>query len=263
MIITLTTDFGLSDPFVGTMKGVILAIAPSASIVDITHDINSYDVMEGAFILDGAYRYFPEGTIHVVIVDPGVGSARRPIAMATQGHIFVAPDNGILSFVLDSDPRPTGTSAYHITNRSLFNSQISNTFHGRDIFAPVAAHLARGAPIDSVGPLIVDYKKKLVPKPRLIRPDTLLGTALRVDKFGNIITNIRPESLKGDFAIRVAGLEIRRRVSNYAEADQGEFFAIEGSSGYIELALNQGSAAERLNVGRGAEIEVETTGTNQ
>src|ERR1700686_4838026 len=140
MIITLTTDFGVSDPFVGIMKGVILGVAPEVQLVDITHDIRSYDILEAAFLIDSTYRYFPEGTVHIVIVDPGVGSVRRPMAAAAKGPLFVAPDNGVLSLVLQSE-------AYRITNDSLFLSSVSQTFHGRDIFAPVAAHLAHGTPI--------------------------------------------------------------------------------------------------------------------
>jgi len=250
MIITLTTDFGLADPFVGIMKGVILGITPDVHLVDITHDIRSYDILEAAFLIDSTYRYFPEGTVHIVIVDPGVGSTRRPMAAAAQGHFFVAPDNGVLSPVLQSE-------AYRITNESLFLNFVSQTFHGRDIFAPVAAHLAHGTPIESVGPRILDFIKKPLPKPRT-QGDKLVGIVLRIDKFGNILTNLRLDHLGPDFTIQVAGLAITRLCSNFSEAEPGEFFAIEGSTGFIELALNQGSAADRLNVERGAEIEVET-----
>ena len=248
MIITLTTDFGLKDPFVGIMKGVILSIEPNACLVDITHDIASHDVTEARLILDSAYRYFPAGAIHVAVVDPGVGGARRPIASSVGGYFFVGPDNGIL-------PLRAHSETYHITNASLFHHPVSHTFHGRDIFGPVAAHLSRGTPIDSVGPRIVDFIRLADSTPR--------PTVLRVDKFGNIITSLRREDLSEDFAIRIAGLEINRLLSHYGEAQPGEFFAIEGSTGYIELSLNQGSAADRLHVRRGAEIEVETDEANQ
>jgi S-adenosylmethionine hydrolase len=250
MIITLTTDFGLSDPFVGIMKGVILGIAPNAQLVDITHDIRSYDILEAAFLIDSTYRYFPEETVHVVVVDPGVGSARRPMAARAKGHFFVAPDNGVLSLILESE-------AYRIMNDSLFLNSVSQTFHGRDIFAPVAAHLSRGTPIESVGPRIIDFIKRPLPRPRP-QGDKLLGIVLRIDKFGNIITNLRRHDLGRDFTIRVAGLAITRLCTSFSEADPGEFFAVEGSTGFIELALNQGSAADRLKVERGAEIEVES-----
>jgi S-adenosylmethionine hydrolase len=256
MIITLTTDFGLSDPFVGIMKGVILGIAPDAQLVDITHDVRNYDILEAAFVIETTYRYFPPETVHLVVVDPGVGSTRRSMAAVSNGHTFVAPDNGVLSLVL----KP-GAEAYEITNKSLFLDSVSQTFHGRDIFAPVAANLARGTPIDSVGRRILNFVKKPLPKPRP-QGDKLVGTVLRIDKFGNIITNLRREHLAGDFTVRVAGLEISRLCATFSDADPGEFFAVEGSTGYIELALNQGSAAQRLNVRRGAEIEVESGSLN-
>jgi S-adenosyl-L-methionine hydrolase (adenosine-forming) len=258
-IITLTTDFGLADPFVGIMKGVILGIAPEAQIIDVTHDIRSYGILEAAFMIDSAYRYFPAGTIHVIVVDPGVGSARRPIAAAAKEHTFVAPDNGVLSYILQGDAATP--AAYWIKNPSLFLNAASQTFHGRDIFAPVAAHLALGTPIESVGPRILDFVKKPLPKPRP-QGDKLVGTVLRIDKFGNIITNLKRSHLGTDFSIRVAGLSITRLCASFSEAEPGEFFAVEGSTGYIELALNQGSAADRLNVGLGAEIELESTSVN-
>jgi len=245
MIITLTTDFGLKDPFVGAMKGVILGIAPDSQIVDITHDIPSFDIVEASIVFYEACRFFPMGTIHVVVVDPGVGSARRPVALAADEsrHIFLAPDNGVLSMVLDSG------AARHITNASLFHQPVSQTFHGRDIFAPVAAHLATGKPFDSVGPIatgLVSHSSNQKP------------TVLRADKFGNLLTNVRRDQLESGFAIRAGGVEIRRLLSNYADALPGEIFAIEGSAGLIELSVNQESAAERLNLRRGAEFEVET-----
>jgi S-adenosyl-L-methionine hydrolase (adenosine-forming) len=261
MIITLTTDFGLSDPFVGIMKGVILGIAADAQVVDITHDIRSFDVLEAAFIIDSAYRYFPDGTVHVIVVDPGVGSARRPLAAAFSGHTFVAPDNGVLSFVLHTDSASLAPSVYWIENRSLCLNSVSQTFHGRDIFAPVAAHLARGTSIDSVGPRITDFVRKSFPKPRPLG-DKVLGTVLRIDKFGNIITNLRRQDLGRRFAMNVAGLSITRLCSTFSDAEPGEFFALEGSTGYIELALNQGSAAERLKIGPGAEFELESPPPN-
>jgi len=259
MIITLTTDFGLTDPFVGIMKGVILEIAPGVQIVDITHEVPSYDINEGAFMLDSAWRYFPVGTIHVVVVDPGVGSARRPIATSVNGHTFVAPDNGVLSWVFRSGAAVT----HHITNASWFNPVVSKTFHGRDVFAPVAAHLARGDALDAVGPVISDYRQLPLPEVRFLPGNRLAGTVLRIDRFGNIITNLQRKHLAGSFRIRTGTAEVRRVASNYTEGPSGEVFAIEGSTGYIELSINQGSAAERFGVRCGSEIEVETGGANQ
>lgn len=262
MIITLTTDFGLSDPFVGIMKGVIFSIAPNVQLVDVSHDIQSYDILEGACVLESAYRYFPPSTIHLVIVDPGVGSTRRPLAAWTKDYIFVGPDNGVLSLVLKPDPAERIPAVYHITNASLFQNPVSRTFHGRDIFAPVAAHLARGALIDSVGPRIVDFIKKAIPQPRPHGENSLLATIVRIDKYGNILTNLRLADLGEDFCIHIGDVDVTRICSSYAGADPGEFFAIEGSAGYVEVAMNQGSAAEKLQIRRGAEIEVETVAAN-
>jgi len=252
MIITLTTDFGLKDPFVGAMKGVILGLAPLVQIVDITHEVPSYDVTEASMVIQEACRFFPAGTIHVVVVDPGVGSARRPIALAGReketDQIFIAPDNGVLSLVSGSGV------ARHITNTGLFNHPVSQTFHGRDIFAPVAAHLATGTAIELVGPTVTD----LITHFSFQKP-----TILRVDKFGNLMTNLHRDQLRSGFVIRAGGVEIRRVLSSYAEALPGEIFAINGSVGLIELSLNRGSAAERLNLRRGAEFEVETGTVNQ
>jgi S-adenosylmethionine hydrolase len=252
MIITLTTDFGLKDPFVGAMKGVILGLAPDVQIVDITHDIPSYDVVEASFVLYEACRYFPSGTIHVIVVDPGVGSARRPIALAGKGkeagQIFIAPDNGVLSLVSDS------ATARHITNDSLFRKPVSLTFHGRDIFAPVAARLAAGIPVETVGPTVTDL---------LTFSSSRNPTVLRIDKFGNLQTNLRRNQLGIGFSIRAGDIEVRRILSSYSEARPGEVFAIEGSAGLIELCLNRESAANRLNLQRGAEFEVETGTLNQ
>jgi S-adenosylmethionine hydrolase len=227
------------------MKGVILSIAPSAQIVDISHNVPSFDVTEASIVIQDACRYFPAGTIHVVVVDPGVGSSRRPIAfrLRSTGSVFLAPDNGVLSLV--SAPG----SARHITNARLFHHPVSQTFHGRDIFAPVAAHLSLGEQFESLGPAVED----LVQLPALNAP-----TILRADKFGNLVTNLRLRQLAAGFVIRANGTEIRRLLSSYSEAMPGEVFAIEGSSGFIELSINQSSAADRLNLRRGAEFEVET-----
>jgi S-adenosylmethionine hydrolase len=256
MIITLTTDFGLSDPYAGVMKGVMLSIAPDAQLVDLTHDVRSYDILEAAFLLEHAYRYFPEGTVHLVVVDPGVGSARRPLAASARHHMFVGPDNGVLSFALYPEPKSPVPSAHHITNVSLFLNPVSRTFHGRDIFAPVAAHLARGMAIESVGPRVSDFIRLPFPTPRPYRRDSVIANVVRVDKFGNVITNLRRENLQGSFCIEIAGFKVTDLFSNYAEAKAGELFAIEGSTGYIEIALNQGSAANKLDIHSGVEIAV-------
>ena len=258
MIITLTTDFGLGDPFVGIMKGVILGIAPDVQIVDLTHEIQSYDIAEAAFLVESSFRYFPAGSIHLVVVDPGVGTTRRPIAAHAREHYFIAPDNGVLWPLLHPESPSAVPAVYRITRESLFRQPVSNTFHGRDIFAPVAAHLAQGTPIDSVGERVADYASAPLPKPRPSGEKGLAAGILRIDKFGNIITNLRRRDLKAGFTIRIGGLTISRVCRTFAEAAPGELVAVEGSTGYVEIVMNQASAAERLQAVRGMEIEVET-----
>jgi S-adenosylmethionine hydrolase len=258
MIITLTTDFGSRDGFAGIMKGVILGIAPEVQIVDLTHDLGSFDIGEAAWVVNSAYRYFPEGTIHVVVVDPGVGSTRHPIAAFAHGQYFVGPDNGVFSFVLHTDPTADIPPVHRISNPGMFRAPVSRTFHGRDIFAPTAAYLARGTPLESVGERVPDFITRSLPKPRPRGDQGLLAHVVRIDKFGNIQTSLRRHDLGSEFTIFIAGLAISRLRGSFSEADPGEFFAIEGSTGFIEIALNQGSASARLNVVRDSEIEVET-----
>jgi len=257
MIITLTTDFGWSDPFVGIMKGVILGIAPQAQIVDITHDVGAYDITEAAFVVSSSYSYFPAGTVHVVVVDPGVGTVRRPIAALARNHYFVAPDNGVLSFVLHSEAEPP-PAVHHISNKELFRGPVGHTFHGRDIFAPIGAYLSTGIHLDSVGEPVSDFISSPFPKAEPRGEGQLIARVVRIDRFGNVITDLRPSDLGTDFNIRIRGLDVKRLCRTFAEGEPGEVFAVEGSTGFIEIALNQGSAAHRLQVLRGEEIEVET-----
>jgi S-adenosylmethionine hydrolase len=184
------------------------------------------------------------------------------MAASANGHIFVAPDNGVLSLILQTDAAASRNDTFEITNKTLFPGPISRTFHGRDIFAPVAAHLARGTPLESVGPRLVDFVKLSIAVPH-VQDGALRGTVLRIDKFGNLITNLRPTDLGQKFSLTVGGLSITKLCGSFSEAKPGELFAIEGSSGRVEVALNQSSAAERLKVGRGAEIKVETGPVNQ
>jgi S-adenosylmethionine hydrolase len=240
------------------MKGVILGIAPDVNLVDITHDIHSYDILEAIAVVDSFYRYFPPETIHVVVVDPGVGSSRRPIAAYAKGQYFVAPDNAVLSSVLSSEATQAVPLVYEITNEALFQHTVSHTFHGRDIFAPTAAHLANGTSVESVGGRIVDFAVRALEMPHSNGAHNVRAKVLRIDKFGNIITNLRPEHLRNEFCIRIAGIEVNRRCNSFSEARAGEFFAIDGSAGFVEIAVNQGSAAERLKIGPGAEFDVES-----
>ena len=249
MIITLTTDFGLRDPYVGIMKGVILGIAPEASLVDITHDVGSHDVAEGAFALASSFRYFPPGTVHLGVVDPGVGSERRPIAASDGRYMFVGPDNGLFSLCLDEN-----ATMHQITNDAHFLTPVSETFHGRDIFAPVAARLASGTALEAVGPPISDFLKlTLCDSPFVVH----------IDRFGNIVTSLRPQDLSPKSVLCISGTRVGSVCRNYAEGRPDELFMVVGSSGFIEVAMNRGSAADRLEVSRGLEFEVETGRKNQ
>jgi S-adenosylmethionine hydrolase len=256
-LITLTTDFGLSDHFVAVMKGVIAGIAPPALVVDITHDIAVYNVAEAAFVISEAWPYFPTGTIHLVVVDPGVGSSRRPILAEAGGHFFVAPDNGVLSMVFDAAPHKVRV----ISNARMMLSQISRTFHGRDVFAPAAAHLANGMPPAKFGKLIHDCLRLDVAANRHIGGNCWRGSILKIDRFGNLITSFPIERFSNiktrPFEVRVGREKIHRLALNYAETEIGEIFVIVGSSGHLEIAANQASAAERLGCGAGAPLELE------
>jgi S-adenosylmethionine hydrolase len=253
MLITLTTDFGTSDHFVGAMKGVILTIAPRVTIVDITHGITPFDINEAAFTISQAWRWFPKGAIHVVVVDPGVGTARRPILVEAGGHRFIGPDNGVLTMIFEEFARARVRA---IENPKLMLKDVSRTFHGRDVFAPVAAHLARGVAAARVGKLIHDAVRSVGLAPVSTKKNSWIGRVLKVDRFGNLITNFRADILSEPFELQVGSEVIRRLVQNYAECAEGEVAAILGSSGFVEISVNQGSAAERLGCAAGAEIEL-------
>jgi S-adenosyl-L-methionine hydrolase (adenosine-forming) len=259
-LITLTTDFGLNDHFIGTIKGVILGIAPDARIVDICHSVQAFDVLDGALTLSQAYTYFPSGTVHMVIVDPGVGTARRPILVTTERHHFVAPDNGVLSLVYDREER---LSVRHVTAEHYYLQPVSNTFHARDIFAPVVAYLAKGVDAGRFGEEITDFVRFSAPKPKPADGNTLRGVVLKVDRFGNLITNITPqdapllfEPTPPPFKITVGKREITEIKSAYAQGAPGEVFGILGSMGYLEIAANRGPAAQILGVGKGTDVSI-------
>jgi S-adenosylmethionine hydrolase len=259
-IITLTTDFGLNDHFVGTMKGVILDIVPEAEIVDICHSVQAFDVLDGALTLAQAYSYFPTGTVHMVIVDPGVGTARRPIIASSDKYHFVAPDNGVLSLIYGREDR---IHVRHVTSEHYFLQPLSNTFHGRDIFSPVAAYLAKGVDTEKFGEEISDFVRFNAPTPKPVDARTVRGVVLKVDRFGNLITNITPENLPVLFAAQVPSFKIavgKREVTElkttYAEGAPGEVFGILGSMGYLEIAANRGPAAQLLGVGKGTDVTV-------
>ena len=263
-LITLTTDFGLSDHFVGTLKGVILNIAPEAEIVDICHSVQAFDVLDGALTIAQSYSYFPSGTVHLVVVDPGVGTARRPILVTSERHHFVAPDNGVLSLVYGREER---LHIRHVTAEHYYLQPVSNTFHARDIFAPVAAWLAKGVDSEKFGEEISDFVRFNAPKPKSVSGNTLLGVVLKVDRFGNLVTNITPQdapmlfaSEPAPFKISVGKHEITEIHSNYSGGALGAVFGILGSTGYLEIASNRGSAAKIVGTGKGSEVTVSLEG---
>lgn len=251
MAIAMLTDFGTSGYFVGAMKGSILSVAPDALIIDITHDIPNHDIGSGAFTLAACYRDFPVGTIFIAVVDPGVGSDRRAIAVEAGGRIFVAPDNGILSFVFNSGD---GFEAYAIENECYFGPRRSTTFHGRDIFAPVAAHISLGVPLADLGPAVTDTVMIENLSPLLSNTGELIAEVIDIDRFGNLVTNLRPKDLHGHFHITLNGNLITRVCRSYDEAGPDELFLIEGSAGFIEISLNKASAARRTETGVGQKL---------
>ncbi len=259
-VVTFTTDFGLDDPFVGIMHGVVLSIHPETRIVDICHAIPSFDVLDAAWTIAQAYRFFPRRTVHVIVVDPGVGSARRPILAETDDYIFVAPDNGVLSLIEAREPKLT---VRHITADRYFLQPVSQTFHGRDIFSPVAAWLSKGVAPAEFGPEVSDHVRLPLPAVERVGETSLRGVVLKVDKFGNLITNLSEQEAPALFAtipprvkLLIAGHTITRVCRSYADGGDDDFFGILGSSGYLEIAARQASAAEKLAAGVGAPVGV-------
>jgi len=254
-IIAFLTDFGTQDHYAGTMKGVVLGICPDATLVDVTHDIPAHDVMGGALELAASYKYFPPGTIFVVVVDPGVGSARRGLAADTGDYKFVAPDNGVLTGVLRETP---AKKVVELTERRYARPTVSRTFEGRDRFAPAAAWLAKGIQLTALGRPLNEVQRLEMPAPEA-SAESIRGTVMRVDRFGNLVTNIDRklvERLGGDIAIEAGGKAIGRLVATYAELPTEGVGALFGSTDHLELAAPSASAAERLALARGAAVIV-------
>jgi S-adenosylmethionine hydrolase len=254
-LITLISDFGLRDPFAGIMKGVILAINPEARLVDLTHQVESFDVLDGALALAQSYPCFPRGAIHLVVVDPGVGSERRPILVSAAEAYFIGPDNGVFELVYQ---RESHFEVRHITAVEYLRKPVSKTFHGRDIFAPVAGWLSTGIDPQKFGGTITDYVRLRIGKPERASPSLVRGAVLRADKFGNLVTNFTAEHLPAgmSFCLLIGGRRVTRLVSSYAAGGPGEIFAIVGSAGFVEIAARQTSAAEMLGVSPGAEVRL-------
>ena len=256
-VIALLTDFGSADHYAGTMKGVILQICPDVTLVDITHDIPAHDVMAGALELAATFKYFPSGTIFVAVVDPGVGSARRGVAVDTGDYRFVAPDNGVLTQVLRETP---AKKIVELTERRYARPTVSRTFEGRDRFAPAAAWLAKGTQLPALGRPVAEIQKLDIPLPDA-EGDTIRGVILRVDRFGNLVTNIDRKTVEkfgqgGGIAIDAGGRRIERLVATYAELPADGVGALFGSTDHLELAAPSASAADRLGLARGAGVTV-------
>ena len=268
-VITLTTDFGLDDPYVAAMKGVILTISPEATIVDISHAVRPQAIEQGAFLLASAWPYFPHGSIHVGVVDPGVGTERRALAVRTPAATFVGPDNGLLSPALPDEAReaawghdqpvpvrlPEGYRAVSLTSEAYFRQPVSSTFHGRDIFAPVAAHISLGVALEELGPPVEEVLA-LAPFRARHQPDgSLRGRVIHIDVFGNLVTDIRCEDLPTEGpTVEVAGRRIVGLSLTYQE--DAEIVAVVGSSGYLEIAAPKASAAELLGAALGMPVLV-------
>ena len=258
--ITLLTDFGTEDYFVGAMKGVILTRSPQAVVVDITHAIPPQDVQTGAFMLSAVYADFPAGSIHLAVVDPGVGSDRRPILVEAANYLFVGPDNGLFSIVLDRNP---DAQVRHLINVQYFLQDRSSTFHGRDIFAPVAAALAEGVPPADLGPILLDPVRIGFAEATIQADGALAGRVLHVDHFGNCVTNLAWDQLQPlltarSFCLRVKEHEIRKLLRSYSEAatDPGTPFLIAGSAGFLEISVCCSSAARALNIAVGEPVRL-------
>ncbi|HXM96318.1 MAG TPA: SAM-dependent chlorinase/fluorinase [Candidatus Dormibacteraeota bacterium] len=256
-IITLTTDYGTHDQLVGTLKGVILKINPDVTIVDITHNVVPYDLLDGALTIGSAYSYFPPKTIHLVVVDPGVGTERRPLLVSAQNQYFVGPDNGVLSVIYEREQ--DNLVVRHASAEHYYLQPVSKTFHGRDIFAPVAAWLSKGWQTSAMGEEIQDYKRFALPRPKEAE-GSAQGVVMRVDAFGNLVTNFRAEDLPessqngGALNLKIGTHSVSRLVDTFARGGNDEPVAYVGSSGYLEIAVNKANAARKLGSGRGTPV---------
>jgi len=251
-VVTLLTDFGLDDAYVGTLKGVLLGINPDVRLVDLTHTIPPQDVRRAALLLEAAWQFFPQGTVHLAVVDPGVGTARRPIAVQAGGHYFVGPDNGLLGFCFDLP----GARGVVLANPRYRRRRVSRTFHGRDVFAPAAAHCSRGGRLTALGPPLRSPVRLPRPEPRR-RGARVDGEVLLVDRFGNLLTSLRGRELPGPVdrgVLRIGGARLRGLVGTYAERPRHALGAVIDSSGCVEVFVREGSARERLGLKPGARV---------
>jgi S-adenosylmethionine hydrolase len=258
-IVTLLTDFGLADHFVASMKGVMLGLNPNLTFVDISHLVPRHDIRSGAFTLGQAFGCFPAGTVHLAVVDPGVGTARKALAATAGAQYLVAPDNGLISRVLESEPE---ARVHEITAEHYFRKPVSATFHGRDVFAPIAAWLTRDIGIEQLGPPLAAPVRLPQPALKRLRENLIQAEVLAVDQFGNVITSLRPEDIatpgggRRAFRILAAQREISTYRQTFGEGAAGELFVVPGSAGYLEVVVRDGSAASTLNLAAGSAIGV-------
>ena len=255
-VITLTTDFGLSDHYVGVVKGVIYGLHPEAHVVDLCHLIEPYDVLGGALTLAASYRFFAPGTVHLVIIDPGVGTARRPLLVQAESWWFVAPDNGVLELIYQRHRH----RVWELQAEQFALQPLSNTFHGRDVFAPAAALISKGTPAEQLGDPTDHVERLIIPQPRVAGNGVRQAAVLKVDRFGNLITNLDPADLPTKFVLTVNESRVTVLRPSYGAAAPGELFAIAGSSGYLEISMNQASAAEATGACAGSPIDVASGG---
>jgi S-adenosyl-L-methionine hydrolase (adenosine-forming) len=252
-IITFTTDYGLHDHYVASIKGIILGVNPDARLVDISNLVPPQDIFTGAFTLGRAWSCFPYGTVHLAVVDPGVGAVRRGLAVDAGGHFFVSPDNGILSYVFEENP---GFEAYEITAEHYYRKPISPTFHGRDIYAPIAAWISKGVPLHQIGNQLQDPFRLQLPAIKKVKETLIQGQILAVNRFGNLITNLKPTDVPRAYKILAGQREITVIHETYQEGAPGEVFVVQGSTGFLEIALKDGSAASVIKLKAGSPIGV-------
>jgi len=262
-IITLLTDFGAEDVYVGVMKGAILSINPSAVVVDVCHYIDPQNLIEAAYLITSSYRYFPKGTVHIIVVDPGVGGNRSIVAVKLSGHMFLAPDNGVLTLLMDEGKVD---AIVCVENTRYFLNSISRTFHGRDIFAPVGSHISKGVPIEKLGPRLSmqDLIRLSIPRPYVSNKDELIGTIISIDRFGNCISNINENCLnkfvknnaEKRLEIKIGNTVIKHLSRTYTDVEPGCPLAVIGSFGFLEISLNCDNAGHRLHIEKGDTINL-------
>jgi len=262
-IITLLTDYGINDEYVGVMKGVILSVNPSATIIDISHHIDPQDLVQAAYLIKSTYKYFPKGTVHVIVVDPGVGSDRAIVALEMRGHIFIVPDNGVSTLLMEE---AEVDSIIRLDNPSYFLESVSQTFQGRDIFAPVAAHISRGVEINKLGKPIDqrDLVRLSIQKPFISDKGELIGTVVSIDRFGNLITNIELSSLEKfcekskekELKVWIGESKITGLSKSYESVNSQSPLVIIGSRGFLEIAVNCGSARRHFMAAKGDTVRI-------